>query len=195
MTDLFSELKHQTSAAHQTLEATAPFNTMLKSDSFSSQSYKNNLTILASFHQYVAQLIEHNPRVCELSALLQPQTTLQAIHTDLRSLTDLQPIPQYNAGLENQNMGDLIAAGYVWMGSSMGAKMLHRWLLQHNYSHLPIHYYAHMASIGRNWRAFQQLALQLAETHQISHQRCAHSAKTLFEELIHCANRVNQVVE
>lgn len=189
MTDLFSDLKQHTAASHQALESTFPFNTMLKPESFSTQSYTDNLMILASFHQYVAQKMKQNPQTKDLEALLQSCATVEAIVRDLDQLGIPSPAQHFDAGLASDNMADMVAAAYVWMGSSMGAKILHHWLQQNDYDHLPTHYYAHMRTLGRQWRPFMERAQTLAEQHSISQQRCVDSANALFNELIAGAGR------
>ncbi|QPG04536.1 hypothetical protein IT774_09800 [Salinimonas marina] len=145
--------------------------------------------ILASFHQYVAQKMQQNPHNENLNDLLQPSIIVEAISTDLALLGIKSPALRFDAGLASDNMADMVAAAYVWMGSSMGAKVLHHWLQQHDYQHLPTHYYAHMRTLGRQWRTFMQQADLLAQQHHISQQRCVNSANALFNELIAGAGR------
>lgn len=189
MENLFTSLKQNTVDSHQLLETTAPFNTMLKPGLFSQQSYTANLSILASFHEYVAVKIEPNSEARALTDYLQPELTLGTIKQDLQQLAVPSFAPPFTAPIDSHNMADLIGASYVWMGSSMGAKMLHRWLNQQGYAHLPCAYYAHMSSLGRQWRDYQQCALALAASHTIDHQRCIASANGLFEALIECARQ------
>lgn len=189
MENLFTSLKQNTVDSHQLLETTAPFNTMLKPGLFSQQSYTANLSILASFHEYVAVKIVSCSEVQGLTDYLQPDLTLRTIKQDLQQLTVPSGAPLFTASLDNHNMADLIGASYVWMGSSMGAKVLHRWLNQQGYGHLPNAYYTHMSSLGRQWRDYQQCAMALAASHSIDQQRCIEAANGLFEALIECARQ------
>ncbi|MCU7553906.1 biliverdin-producing heme oxygenase [Alteromonas sp. ASW11-19] len=188
MTIILDRLRQATAAEHTALENTPPFNALM-SATFSGQQYGQVLTVLHGFHREIASAMEglHAHPVVHM---LHCDTILQALERDRTTITGPQASP-FNFPLSlSACRADVLACGYVWLGSSMGGKMIARWLSQ-QHPHQPTAYYASLAACSKNWAEFRRYTsgIQLNESET---QRCCLVAKTLFEELRSAANKLTE---
>lgn len=187
---LFAQLKQGTASAHRALEATYPFNTMMKPGVFNKVTYGQNLLVLASFHRVVSDCFAASDSAFgELQPYLHSAEVNAALQADLQHLEISDAVPGFDATLSANNPADLLSAAYVWMGSSMGARILHKWLQKAGYTNLPCHYYAKMQLVGSHWPDFVSHAADLAQQHQVHAADCIDAANTLFSGLQNTARK------
>ena len=173
MHTLFTELKTKTAECHRELENTAPFSSFHRSNSIDVIQYSAVLQTMCQFHQDVTAYLTSQPNSAGLRALnidsmlpfLGASQVLASLKTDRQALA--QYAPQREKNRENaaiteapftHSISSVIAAMYVWLGSSMGANMLVRRIQNQNERispALPVHYYGEMASKAKHWVAFK----------------------------------------
>ncbi|QJR79502.1 biliverdin-producing heme oxygenase [Alteromonas pelagimontana] len=183
MNSLFSQLRILTGSAHQDLEATYPFNTLMRPKGFDSHAYQQNLALLAGFHDFVAKNIDSEKDYPFLGNLNVHQVA-KAIHSDLSILGgSIVPFQLLNDTPTNPSDEFVVAASYVWMGSSMGARIISKWLHQKSWNSLPVHYYDTMKDVGANWEQFKSEAALFAQKQQLDTQEIVRVANRLFKGL------------
>ena len=173
MHTLFTELKTKTAERHRELENTAPFSSFHQSNSTDVIQYGAVLQTMCQFHQDVMAFLTSQPSGPGLQALnidsvlpfLGASQVLASLNADRQALAPY--IPQYernrgDAAISEapftHSISSVIAAMYVWLGSSMGANMLVRRIQKQNERispALPVHYYGEMASKAKHWVAFK----------------------------------------
>lgn len=183
MNDLLSELKHGTSESHTLLEATYPFNTLMDKTLFSNQAYQHNLMILASFHHAVLQYIVENPISDTIDEMLNGPAIIEALKQDLAQMGGVTQIPVFPSLPSLAQPSDTAACCYVWMGSSMGARQILKWLQQPEYAHLPTRYYQQMSQCGSQWARFRRQDTWQALSTTEQQTRCISTANLLFTGL------------
>ena len=183
MNNLFSELKRGTSESHALLEATYPFNTLMDEAHFSTQAYQHNLMILASFHGAVLQYIAENPVSDTVNEMLNGKAIVSALEKDLASLGGNMQQPVFKSLPRPVQPADTAACAYVWMGSSMGARQILKWLEQPTYAHLPTRYYEQMGYCGSQWARFKSQDAWQHLTSPDQQSRCISTANLLFTGL------------
>lgn len=188
MTTFFTELKQGTAASHTALEATYPFNTMMKPDIFDRQAYTQNLLILASFHTCVSDFIQKNEDAELLRDFISADAVMNALHQDLQSLISQPVYPDFPHIPQPEKPEYALAAAYVWMGSSMGAKILYRWLNHAGFEALPTAYYQQMIKLGQRWPEFVEYGSAYVQRYQPDVNVCIEFANALFDGLQVSAN-------
>ncbi|MBD3584850.1 biliverdin-producing heme oxygenase [Salinimonas sp. HHU 13199] len=188
MTTFFTELKRGTAASHTALEATYPFNTMMKPDIFDRQAYTQNLLILASFHNCVSKNIQKTKNKASLSEFIEAESVMRAVNQDLNALGRQPEYPDFPLIAQPDSPESALAGAYVWMGSSMGARILYRWLNHAGYEELPTAYYQQMITLGQHWPAFVEHGLDYVQRHNVDVDKCTEIANQLFDGLQVCAN-------
>lgn len=181
MSELFSYLKQQTKSAHQALEATYPFSQMMQTASFSRSDYVAVLRILLAFHRHAQRWTQTMP--ASLREMLHSDAVIAALEKDLTQLTNNTDVPDFSLVVVAAPAADrAMAAGYVWMGSSLGGKLIERWLTA-NFPDLPHAYYSQMKTVSQQWPHFIRQASDNAtfSTTQMAH--IADSANALFTGL------------
>lgn len=192
MSELFSFLKQHTLSSHQALEAHYPFSHMMQTSTFHEREYALILQVLGAFHQYTQQwLVTLPPAQCEM---LHTQHVNDAILKDLQRLPGQQELtPQaFSIGaVAAPAHARALAAGYVWMGSSLGGKMIERWLRK-EFPDLPRAYYTQMKEVSQHWPAFigSVKAGQAYSAAQMAH--IADAANALFTGLRDTATNLRQ---
>ncbi|GGW76517.1 biliverdin-producing heme oxygenase [Alteromonas halophila] len=191
MSELFSYLKAQTRDAHEALEAHYPFNRMLKTRRFEKQDYVHILQVLAAFHSHV------KPWLTTLApahyTMLHTDAVESALHSDLAQLTQA---PAHEAKAFHLSLPDTpstprtLAAAYVWMGSSLGGKMIERWLST-SCPDLPAAYYTQMKYVSRNWPLFIQAISTCYPLSDTQLTQTANCASALFAGLRETARRIS----
>lgn len=173
MHTLFTELKTKTAERHRKLENSAPFSSFHQANAINVNQYSGVLQTMRQFHQDVADyLASHSNTPCALAVdldnilpFLGATEVLTSLKTDQQALAQYVP-PDENKPEEsaitqaqfNHGISSVIAAMYVWLGSSMGANMLVRRLQKQNETvnpELPVHYYSEMATKAKHWVAFK----------------------------------------
>lgn len=187
MNNIFIELKHGTKEAHTALEATYPFNTMMKTEIFDRQAYSKNITVLASFHHYVYELLKKFNGCVSFTQYMQAEDVILAVDSDLHALLSNPQYCDFPAVIDVQEPEAMLAAAYVWMGSSMGARILYRWLNHAGFESLPMNYYETMIGLGKQWELFVRDGQVWADVHRVNPKKCITSANQLFEGLRLCA--------
>lgn len=188
MTTFFTELKRGTASSHTALEATYPFNTMMKPDIFDRQAYTQNLLILASFHNCVSNYIQNTQNTDSLREFIDADSVMHAVNLDLTALGREPEYPDFPLIAQPDSPESALAGAYVWMGSSMGAKILYRWLNHAGYDALPTAYYQQMITLGERWPEFVEHGLEYVQHHNVDVDRCTNVANQLFDGLQICAN-------
>lgn len=188
MTTFFTELKRGTAASHAALEATYPFSTMMKPAVFDRQAYTQNLLILASFHNCVSNFIQNIENSELLSDFIDTDAVMQAISHDLIALGRQPDFPDFPLISSAESPEHALAGAYVWMGSSMGAKILYRWLKHAGYEDFPTAYYEQMIALGQRWPDFVEHGLDYVQQHNLDVDVCTDIANQLFDGLQVCAN-------
>ncbi|WP_137167290.1 biliverdin-producing heme oxygenase [Salinimonas lutimaris] len=183
MNNLLSELKRGTSESHTLLEATYPFNTLMDKTQFSTQAYQHNLMILASFHHAVLQYIAKNPISGTIEDMLNGPAIIEALKQDLAEMGGVTQLPRFLSLPSPAHPSDTAACSYVWMGSSMGARQILKWLEHPEYAHLPTRYYQQMGRCGSQWARFRAQDIWQALTCTKQQTRCISTANLLFTGL------------
>ena len=180
MTSVLQQLRTQTAYQHQALENTMPF-AALMTEQFSTSIYTDMLLTLRSFHGAIYQVTQSVP-VHPVTVMLDADIVCQALDADIQVL-NAAPAPAFanDAMLSNQD-NDIIACGYVWLGSSMGAKMIDRWLRDNAPASLPKRYYQTLAGCSQNWASYRRYVNDLTLSTEDSEQICR-TANTLFSGL------------
>lgn len=156
MSELFSFLKQHTLTSHQTLEAHYPFNHMMQTAQFQEREYTLMLQVLWAFHEYSQQWLITLPSAQR--EMLHSECVTDALLQDLQQLQGHQKLtpPPFSIGaVAAPADARALAAGYVWMGSSLGGKMIERWL-RREFPGFPRAYYTQMKDISRHWPAYIQ---------------------------------------
>lgn len=180
MTSVLQQLRTDTAELHEALEKTAPFSTLM-SDDFSQDSYTDLLLTLRAFHGVIHQLSQAYS-AHPVTAMLDAGAVCSALDNDLQALTD-SSAPAFSEDITpGAEVNDLLASGYVWLGSSMGAKMINRWLSQQTDISLPTTYYQTLSGCSQNWAAYRQYLESLTLTARDRAHIC-HCAKSLFSGL------------
>lgn len=183
MNNLLSELKGGTSESHTLLEATYPFNTLMDKAQFSTQAYRHNLMILASFHRAVLQYIAENPISDTIDEMLNGPAIIEALKQDLAQMGGVTQPPVFSSLPSSAQAADTAACSYVWMGSSMGARQILKWLEQPEYAHLPTRYYQQMGRCGSQWARFRAHDMWQGLPTADQQTRCISTANLLFAGL------------
>ncbi len=147
----FKKLKRDTSGSHKHLELTYPFSTLMRVNQFDQLSYQHVLLTMNAFH-HALESFPPGFHQEGLSELLNAKETMGALRKDLAILTtENPPINPLSLSSDKDDIHALIAYAYVWAGSSMGAKILIKWLEKQNIQALPTSYYHQMAKQSANW--------------------------------------------
>lgn len=177
MTSVLQQLRAETAHEHHTLEQTAPFSTLM-SGNFSQASYTRQLLVLRAFHGAIYNVTRAAPGH-PVIAMLNASEVCLALDTDLQALTS-DPVPAFATAYPLSNeVNDILACGYVWLGSSMGARMIHRWLSEHAPASLSKHYYQRLSACSQNWAAYRRYVDALSLSPE-DHARICRCAKALF---------------
>ncbi|WP_414830619.1 biliverdin-producing heme oxygenase [Alteromonas sp. H39] len=192
MTSVLQQLRTHTAHQHQALEDTMPF-AALMTDSFSASRYTDTLLTLRSFHGAIHQVTQEAP-THPVTSMLDASAVCGALDADLLVL-NAPTAPEFvnNPPLTSQ-CTDIIACGYVWLGSSMGAKMIYRWLLSNGAASLPKNYYQTLSGCNQHWAGFRHYVDGLTLTEQEGEQICR-SANALFSGLRNTASRLHTAME
>ena len=190
MAGLFETLKKDTLAAHKQLEKTAPFSHLM-CDSLTLARYTQVLQVMAAFHHYVACTADRDSAT-PAASFMQMNQVEQALAKDLQALgVSSTGFVTTSDRAEEHAVSFSLAAGYVWLGSSMGARIINQWLSKHR-PDFPRHYYSTMIELGENWRAFQQSVEAFAKQKSVKTDRVVHYANLLFEGLYHTASETGE---
>lgn len=179
MTKLLDKLRQATAADHQALENTPPFNRLM-TGALSEQHYAEVLAVLHGFHREIARVMEQ-ALTHPVAGMLHCETILHALAQDRLAAPCPQAAPFRPTVTLSASRADIYACGYVWLGSSMGGKMLARWLSE-QHPELPVAYYTSLAACSKHWAEYRRyvsgIVLSDAEI-----QRCCLVARALFQAL------------
>lgn len=182
---LFSYLKEDTADAHHALENTYPFSQQMNKKTFTAESYLASLRTLLAFHKYASPFVRALPH--SLADLNKVSAVIPALNADINELTSA-PLPTLTfVGPKMQiSPESQLACAYVWIGSSMGARIIARWMTKENLQ-LPINYYAAMTSVGTGWAEFREQAVEYAQGHEVDIHQVSQFANQLFSGLMDTA--------
>lgn len=187
MTSVLQQLRTETAHQHQALENTMPF-AALMTDRFSVSMYQDVLLTLRAFHGAILEVTQQVP-THPITAMLNASAVCEALDTDLLAL-DATSAPAFvNDQRITSQRTDIIACGYVWLGSSMGAKMIYRWLQNNAIASLPKHYYQTLSGCSQHWAAYRRYVDALTLSVQEGEQICR-SANALFSGLRNTAGKL-----
>ncbi len=191
MSDIFSFLRQQTQSSHKALEAQPPFNRMMKSDELSDKDYLIVLRVLQAFHSHASHWLVNLP--AQQQHMLQCANVLQALQQDIAALSDTasEPATFEMSEVRAPASERAIAAGYVWMGSSLGGKLIERWL-RTEMPHLPRNYYSQMKTVSEQWPAFIRTVASQGEYTSAQMAHTADTANALFTGLRRTATLMEQ---
>ena len=192
MTSVLQQLRTETAHQHEALENTMPF-AALMTDRFSVSVYQDVLLTLRSFHGTIHHATQQVP-THPVSTMLDASAVCEALDTDLLMLDAISAPAFVNDQTITSQSTDIIACGYVWLGSSMGAKMIHRWLQNNARASLPTHYYQTLSGCSQHWAAYRRYVDTLTLSVQEGEKICR-SANALFSGLRNTASKVTAVMQ
>lgn len=182
---LFSYLKEDTADSHKALENTYPFSQQMNKETFTSQSYSASLHTLLAFHTYATPFVQGLPESIQIQAKI--DSVHHALIEDIKALASSPSLtPSLACSTMPVNPESQLACAYVWIGSSMGASIIARWMKK-EYPHFPISYYTIMTNVGANWSSFREQATDYAGSRQVDIHLTSLFANQLFTGLMNTA--------
>ncbi|BFT30628.1 hypothetical protein D210916BOD24_18040 [Alteromonas sp. D210916BOD_24] len=196
MSSVFNALKQETQANHARLECTYPFLSYQCVENLTSGAYADILSVMALFHQAAHDVLVDASASRAISQVLAQHANgkdiLTALDCDQRALATVsRPVskpqpPNVVLPTFHSSVTSSIAALYVWLGSSMGANIILRRLINSDKA-LPTHYYSAMANASKQWISFKftvesEFANLIAD--EVFTQHLVDDANSWFEYLI-----------
>ena len=149
------------------------------------------LEVLLAFHKYTQYWLASLPDNQRVQ--LSVDKVIDSLHQDLQQLQDGQTTSPATFVIDTVAAPAderALAAGYVWMGSSLGGKMIERWL-RHDFPDLPRAYYTQMKEVSKHWPAFIANVKSAQSYSSAQMARIADIANALFTSLRDTATRLS----